>query len=423
MRMRRSESAFLNPTLIGAVTVLIAIVAVFLAYNANSGLPFVPTYNVHMVVPDAAELIPGNEVQIAGSHVGIVRDIAPTVRNGIASAMVTLQLNKNLQELPADTSAEIRLRSNLGLKYVALFPGHAKQGIPDGGSINPSLVAPVVNLDDLFDTFNQPTRHALQTVVTNLGDGFAGRGSDFNDTLGALPTLTSRLVTVGQNLASPRSDLAGFIGGLNSAATRVDPVAAQLADLFDKGATTFGAITPSDLANTMTQAASTEQAALPSLRPTTALLKAGLGVPDRVPAWAEAAPERSADADAHARHRGPAAAAGGDAGQRRHERGGRARTRREAARHDRRARAPDPVIADPDPDAPVRRPDADDLQLPRPVDAEHRFDDQPGRHARHLVPLLAARESARGPALSFAVEHAPRRASARHRPERVVHRG
>jgi ABC-type transporter Mla subunit MlaD len=54
MRLRRTDNAFVNPTLIGAVTVLAAIVAVFLAYNANSGLPFVPTYDVHMQVPNAA---------------------------------------------------------------------------------------------------------------------------------------------------------------------------------------------------------------------------------------------------------------------------------------------------------------------------------------------------------------------------------
>jgi hypothetical protein len=42
--MRRTQQpAFANPVLIGAVTVLVAIVAVFLAYNANNGLPFVPT--------------------------------------------------------------------------------------------------------------------------------------------------------------------------------------------------------------------------------------------------------------------------------------------------------------------------------------------------------------------------------------------
>jgi ABC-type transporter Mla subunit MlaD len=228
-----------------------------------------------MQVPDAAELIVGNEVQIAGSHVGIVRSIAPVVHQGAPDANITLQLNKNLQELPVDTSVKIRLRSNLGLKYVELFPGHSRQGIPDGGRINPSLISPVVNLDDLFDIFNKPTRTALQGVLTDLGDGFAGRGSDFNDSLAALPTLTSRLVTVGRNLTAARTDLAGFIRGLDSAAVRVAPVAGQLADLFDKGASTFGAIVPSDLAATIEQAAATEQGALPSLKPTTALLKAG----------------------------------------------------------------------------------------------------------------------------------------------------
>ena len=35
-----------SPILVGAVTVLVIIVAVFLAYNANNGLPFVSTYNL-----------------------------------------------------------------------------------------------------------------------------------------------------------------------------------------------------------------------------------------------------------------------------------------------------------------------------------------------------------------------------------------
>ncbi len=48
---RRSHNPFTNRILIGAITVLVAIVAVFLAYNANSGLPFVPTYNVNVGSP------------------------------------------------------------------------------------------------------------------------------------------------------------------------------------------------------------------------------------------------------------------------------------------------------------------------------------------------------------------------------------
>jgi virulence factor Mce-like protein len=275
MRLRRHESAFVNPTLIGALTVLVALVAVFLAYNANTGLPFVPTYDIHMQVPDGAELIPGNEVQIAGSHVGIVRAITPVVHQGQPYAKLTLQLEKKLEPLPVDTSAQIRLRSNLGLKFVELYPGKARQGIPDGGAIKPQLIAPVVDLDDLLNAFNAPTRTAIQTVLTNVGDGFAGRGSDFNDALGELPALTRNLTRVGPVLTSPRTDLPGFIRGLDSAATRVSPVAGQLADLFSQSATTFAAIAPRDLAGTIEQAATTEKAALPSLKPTTGLLRAG----------------------------------------------------------------------------------------------------------------------------------------------------
>src|SRR5205085_11000348 len=56
MSPRRDRSPLSSPILIGALTVLAVIVAVFLAYNANSGLPFVPSYSLHVQVADANEL-------------------------------------------------------------------------------------------------------------------------------------------------------------------------------------------------------------------------------------------------------------------------------------------------------------------------------------------------------------------------------
>ena len=67
MSRRRNMSIAANPILIGGVTVLMVIVAVYLSYNANHGLPFVPTYKVDVVVPNADGLIAGNEVRI-GRH-------------------------------------------------------------------------------------------------------------------------------------------------------------------------------------------------------------------------------------------------------------------------------------------------------------------------------------------------------------------
>ena len=67
MRNRRDASIAANPILIGAATLLVAVVGVFLAYNANNGLPFVPTYDVKVLVPDAAELVKGNDVRVGAS--------------------------------------------------------------------------------------------------------------------------------------------------------------------------------------------------------------------------------------------------------------------------------------------------------------------------------------------------------------------
>ena len=51
MGRRRSSSIAGSPLLIGAVTTLIVVVAVYLSYNANNGLPFVPTYNIKVELP------------------------------------------------------------------------------------------------------------------------------------------------------------------------------------------------------------------------------------------------------------------------------------------------------------------------------------------------------------------------------------
>lgn len=64
-----------SPTLIGSITTLIVIVTVYLAYNANQGLPFVPVYRVSVDVPNAARVTAGNEIRIGGSRVGVVESL------------------------------------------------------------------------------------------------------------------------------------------------------------------------------------------------------------------------------------------------------------------------------------------------------------------------------------------------------------
>ena len=79
-----------SPVLVGAVTVLVSLVAVFLSYNANTGLPFVPTYRVSAEVRNADTLVPGNEVRVGGVRVGAVESIEPQ-QDAAADCSVTVR--------------------------------------------------------------------------------------------------------------------------------------------------------------------------------------------------------------------------------------------------------------------------------------------------------------------------------------------
>ncbi len=242
MNRRARSSVAANPVLIGAVTVLVIAVAVFLSYNANSGLPFVPSYEVKAVVPDAAELVPGNDVNVGGARVGQVTKVEAGLQRGEPVAVLSMKLEKPLDPLPRDTKVLIRQRSNVGLKYVELRPGRERIGLPAGGTLPLRNATAPVDLDDVVSTFDPPTRRGLADTISELGVGLAGRGGDLNRAIENLPALFRDLTTVSRTLASSQTDLHGFITGVNSAVAAIAPVAEPLRQLFDGGATTFAAL-------------------------------------------------------------------------------------------------------------------------------------------------------------------------------------
>src|SRR4051812_9215593 len=80
MRGRGASSVVASPVLVGAVTTLVVTVSVFLAYNANRGLPFVPTYDLSARLPSASNLVRGDEVRAGGFRVGVVESIKPATQ-------------------------------------------------------------------------------------------------------------------------------------------------------------------------------------------------------------------------------------------------------------------------------------------------------------------------------------------------------
>ena len=232
-----------NPVLIGAATTLVVIVAVFLSYNANQGLPFVPTYQLKVDAPSAANLVRGNEVRIGGARVGTVKRIEAARRpDGTSHARLTLKLDQTVDPLPRDSKILIRPRSALGLKYVEIARGSSAEGYEDGDTVPVSASLPQVEFDEVLNTFDDSTRAAMQRNLDGFGTAFAGRGSSLNQAIGAFRPLLRDIVPVAQNLSDPRTDLSGFVEALGRAAGEVAPVAQSQADLFANLDTTFTAL-------------------------------------------------------------------------------------------------------------------------------------------------------------------------------------
>jgi virulence factor Mce-like protein len=239
----RVQSLAASPTMVGAITTLIVIVAVFLAYNANNGLPFVPTYRISTILPNAARLGPNNEVRIGGNRVGVVESIETTTnpQNGSQAAKLNLKLDKTADPIPSDSTVRVRYRSSFGLKYLELTRGTG-QGLPEGGTLAITQAQPQTEFDDIGDTFDQPTRQAVRTNLDEFGAAFAGRGASLNQAIQSFNPLFANLKPVASILASPQTDLARFFPELGDAARLVAPVAFQNAEQFTNMAIAFRAL-------------------------------------------------------------------------------------------------------------------------------------------------------------------------------------
>jgi virulence factor Mce-like protein len=269
MNRRPRPSIVANPVLVGAICILVVVVAVFLSYNANKGLPFVPTTQLKVHTPEGGNLLPGNEVKEGGARIGVVQDMHPVrLPNGRVVAEVTMKIDKDAGEIPRDSTVAIRPRSLVGLKYVELTRGDSEETFADGETI-PVQQARVPNeLDDLQSIYDRKTREGVQKVLRGAGDTFAFRGASLNRTIGEAPRFLRHLEPVAYSLSRPLTNLRRFLRELGDAARVIAPVADRYAHGFEAGASAFEAWSryPDRVEETVHQSPPTLDAGIESLR-------------------------------------------------------------------------------------------------------------------------------------------------------------
>jgi ABC-type transporter Mla subunit MlaD len=222
---------------------LVVVVAVFLAYNANNGLPFVPTKTLYAETANGAEVVPGVEVREGGFRIGSIPEVKPQrLRNGRVGAVLELKLDQAAGPFPRDSRVTIRPRGPLAQKVVEFERGESREMIPDGGRIPVDQSAIRTDLDELYSVYDAPTRQGSRDNLHGFGGAFAGRGRDLNTTIAALPEFLGALSPVMRNLSAPETGLARFFDELDDFTRIVRPVSAEFARGFRWQADTYEAI-------------------------------------------------------------------------------------------------------------------------------------------------------------------------------------
>jgi phospholipid/cholesterol/gamma-HCH transport system substrate-binding protein len=159
---------------------------IYLWASFGGTLPFAPAgFRFCVEFDQAVELAPQSQVDISGVPVGRVVSVALDHRTGLSRAVI--EINHQFAPRPADSRAILRSKTLLGETYVELSPGSPSgRTLPDGGILPQGQVAPTVQLDQIFSSFDPATRRAFETWMQQSGIALTNRGEQFNQALAAL---------------------------------------------------------------------------------------------------------------------------------------------------------------------------------------------------------------------------------------------
>jgi phospholipid/cholesterol/gamma-HCH transport system substrate-binding protein len=217
----------------------LGIVVLAIAYLLISG-GGTTTYYVEL--PEAYELVRGDQVQVGGVPVGSVSNIVLTHRY---TALVTLHVQSSVAPLHAGTVAEVRVPSltSVADRYIALQLGpNNRPALPAGGTLRGSATRTVTDLDQLFDTFNPKTRKGLQQFIQGSAEQYAGAGRELGlSTEYFAPALESTDHIFAQ-LVSDQSTFTHFLIESSKALTTIAARKEDLSDLVEHADQTFQAL-------------------------------------------------------------------------------------------------------------------------------------------------------------------------------------
>src|SRR3954468_3821866 len=195
-----------NPVIIGAISLTVIAVLVFLAFNAQS-LPLIGGGTVYKAqFSEAAGLQPDDPVRVAGVKVGKVESLA------LEHGAVLVEFRVKDTFVGDRSEAAIKIETVLGAKYLALVPRGQGELDPDSPIPLDRTASPydvVQAFADLSTTIDQVDTSQLASSFEVLSQTFSNTPDDVRTSLEGLSrlseTIASRDTQLQQLLAATKS--------------------------------------------------------------------------------------------------------------------------------------------------------------------------------------------------------------------------
>ncbi len=219
----------------GALAAVILIVAI-LVFGGGGGADY------RLELPEAGQLVRGDQVQVGGVPVGSVKNIELTHS---FTAVVTIHINSSLTPLHEGTTSEVRVPSlsSVANRYIALSPGpNSNPALAAGTKLPASATRPVTDLDQLFNTFNPKTRKGLQGFIQGSAEQYAGAGRALGQSTEYFPASLSATDHFFAELVRDQRTFTSFLVETAKAVTTIGARKEALTGLIEHANTTFQAI-------------------------------------------------------------------------------------------------------------------------------------------------------------------------------------
>jgi phospholipid/cholesterol/gamma-HCH transport system substrate-binding protein len=195
---------------------------------------------------EATQLAQEAEVRISGVTIGKVKKIE-LGDDGRSEA--TMEVDQKYAPVPSDSRAILRQKTLLGETYIEMTPGtKGAEPLAENAKLATANVAPTVELDEIFRSFDAKTRRAFQIWQQEVAKGIDGRAGDFSDALGNLEPFAEDTTTVLQILNAQSRAVRQLIRDTGSTFEALTRNGDQLADLITNSNRVFGTTAERDQA-------------------------------------------------------------------------------------------------------------------------------------------------------------------------------